>query len=46
VKRSFLADPKPLNFLMTPESGLPVVPYNAEHEGYDGMKDEYLLSLI
>jgi len=33
VKRSFLADPKPLNFLMTPESGLPVVPYNAEFEG-------------
>ena len=31
---------------MTPESGLPVVPYNAEFEGPDGAKDEYLLSLI
>jgi hypothetical protein len=31
---------------MAPENGLPVVPYDAEHNGYDGAKDEYLLSLI
>lgn len=30
MKRSVLADPKPINFLMTPENGMPVVPYTAE----------------
>lgn len=31
---------------MAPESGLPIIPYNAEHENFGGEKDEYLLSLI
>ena len=29
IKRSILVDSKPLNFLMTPENGIPVVPYEA-----------------
>ena len=29
IRRSILADSKPLNFLMTPDNGLPVMPYDA-----------------
>lgn len=44
IRRSVLADSKPLNFIMTPENGLPVSPYDAENHG-QGV-DEYLLALI
>ena len=27
IKRSVLLDPKPLSFMMTPENGMPVIPY-------------------
>ena len=40
-------DPKPVNFIMTPENGYPVVPFNAEYVNKKGgSKDEYLLSLM
>jgi hypothetical protein len=26
-----LMDPKPVNFIMTPENGYPVIPFNAEY---------------
>ena len=41
-----LADPKPLNFLMATENGLPVAAYNAEMPSTEDDKDEYLLGLI
>ena len=31
LKRSVLMDPRPINFIMTPENGYPVVPFNAEY---------------
>lgn len=31
LRRSVLMDPKPVNFIMTPENGYPVVPFNAEY---------------
>ena len=46
IKRSILADPKPLNFLMTPENGVPVLPYEARGDYVDSEKDDYLLMLI
>lgn len=36
VKRSVLIDSKHLSFMMSPENGLPAIPYNAE---YDGQKE-------
>lgn len=30
LKRSVLLDPRPINFIMTPENGYPVIPYSAE----------------
>ena len=46
IKRSVLLDPKPLNFLITPENGLPCIEYNAEIEMPEGEKDPYLMTLI
>ena len=47
LKRSILLDPRPINFIMTPENGYPVVPYSAEFQNLNnGPKDEFLLSLI
>jgi TFIIF-interacting CTD phosphatase-like protein len=47
LARSVLVDPRPLNFILTPENGYPVVPFNAEFENpSDLLKDEYLLSVI
>ena len=47
LKRSVLIDPRPLNFIMTPENGYPVVSYTAEYQSpVASDKDEYLLSLI
>lgn len=40
-------DPRPFNFIMTPENGYPVVPFNAEYVSKSGQqKDDYLLSMI
>lgn len=47
LKRSLLLDPRALTFIMVPENGYPVVPYNAEYSPKVGAnKDGYLLSLI
>ena len=46
IQRSLLADPRPLNFLMAPENGLPVMPYEARGVYENAEKDEYLLRLI
>ena len=45
MKRSVLADSKHINFLMTPENGLPIFPYEAQ-ENYQGDKDVTLLTFI
>lgn len=42
IKRSILFDPKPLNFILTPENGLPCVGYSAELD----IKEDYLLTII
>jgi TFIIF-interacting CTD phosphatase-like protein len=44
IRRSALLDPKPINFMMTPENSIPVVQYNAEYLGKE--KDPHLLTLI
>lgn len=41
LKRSILLDPLPMNFLLSPENGLPAIPYNAEMEHPDE-EDNYL----
>ena len=48
IKRSVLLDPKPLSFMMTPENGMPVIPYQAEYDAKTEFneKDNYLLTLI
>jgi TFIIF-interacting CTD phosphatase-like protein len=47
LARSVLIDPRPLNFIMTPENGYPIIPYTAEFENPSHVvKDEYLLSVI
>lgn len=47
LARSVIFDPRPLNFIMTPDNGFPIVPYTAEFENPDQVvKDEYLLSVI
>lgn len=38
MSRTLLLDPNPLNFMLSPENGLPFVGYNAEHNE----RDEYL----
>lgn len=40
LKRSILIDPKSLNFIMTPENGYPVVPYNAEFDNAEVQEDK------
>ena len=46
MARSVLADPDTLNFAMTPENGLPIMPYKGENFIDDGKKDEYLLTVM
>ena len=41
LSKSVLLDPKPTNFLLSPENGIPVVPYNAEIEFPDEERDPY-----
>lgn len=45
LKKSILIDPKPLNFLLTPENGLPCIEYNAELDFAGFNEDPYLLTL-
>lgn len=45
-KRSVLLDPNPVNFIMAPENGIPVVPYQANEDLNHTDKDQYLLTLI
>ncbi|CDW83521.1 nli interacting factor-like phosphatase family protein [Stylonychia lemnae] len=46
MARSIMLDPQPLNFLLCPENGFPIVKYNAELDNVDGQKDSYLLAII
>jgi len=46
MRRCVLLDPNPLNFMLTPENGLPVIPYTAEIDSGKGPKDDYLLGMI
>jgi TFIIF-interacting CTD phosphatase-like protein len=46
-----LIDPKPTNYMMTPENAIPVIPYTAEFSqvdlnGKETIKDMHLLQLI
>ena len=46
LERSVLADPDPLNFALTPENGLPILPYKGENFNDNDQKDTYLMSVI
>ena len=47
IRRSVLLDPKPINFMMTPENAIPVFEYTAEYQSKsDQDKDGHLLGLI
>ena len=48
IRRSVLLDPRPLSFMLTPENGMPVLPFRAEYDAQTEFKekDDYLLSLI
>jgi len=46
LERSVLADPDSLNFAMTPENGLPIMPYKGENFNESEEKDAYLLTVI
>jgi TFIIF-interacting CTD phosphatase-like protein len=40
IRRSVLLDPKPVNYIMTPENCMPVMEYTAEYaSGKNGMTD-------
>ena len=47
IRRSVLLDPKPINFMMTPENAIPVFEYTAEYQskGADD-KDGHLIGII
>lgn len=46
MKRAVLLDPNPLNFMLAPENGMPVIPYTAEVDSGKGPKDDYLLGML
>ena len=46
MERSVLMDPDSLNFAMTPENGLPIMPYKGENHTDSDEKDKYLLTVI
>jgi len=46
MERSVLMDPDSLNFAMTPENGLPIMPYKGENHTESDEKDKYLLTVI
>ena len=41
-----MLDPKPINFMMTPENSIPVFEYTAEYLGLGEQKDPHLLSIM
>ena len=45
IRRSIIIDPKPINFMMTPENAIPATEYTAEYHE-PGSKDPHLLMLI
>lgn len=45
IRRTVLLDPKPINFMMTPENSIPIFEYTAEYQNKDD-KDMHLLSII
>lgn len=46
LSRSVLADPDTLNFALTPENGMPIMPYLGENFEDNNVKDDYLLTVI
>ena len=46
IRRSALLDPKPINFMMTPENSIPVFEYTAEYLGLGDQKDPHLISIM
>ena len=46
LEKSVLADPDILNFAMTPENGLPIIPYKGENFTDNDEKDTYLLQVM
>jgi TFIIF-interacting CTD phosphatase-like protein len=46
MKRTVLLDPKPVNFILSPDNGVPVMEYNAEIELPSYKDDPYIGSLI
>lgn len=46
MARSVLADTDTLNFALTPENGMTIMPYKGENFGDSDLKDEYLLTVI
>lgn len=46
MERSVLADPDLLNFALTPENGMPIMPYKGENFNDNDLKDQYLLTVI
>jgi len=45
LRRSLLMDPRMNNFILTPDNGYPVMPYNANFSETTQGKDEYLLMI-
>jgi len=47
IRRTVLLDPKPVNYIMTPENSMPVMEYTAEYaSGKNELTDDHLLGLI
>ena len=47
IRRTVLLDPKPVNYIMTPENSMPVMEYTAEYaSGANDMTDDHLLGLM
>jgi TFIIF-interacting CTD phosphatase-like protein len=48
LRRVVLLDPKPLTFMLCPENGIPVLPFDAEFDSTAdlGEKEEYLFNVI
>jgi hypothetical protein len=46
IKRTVLLDPKPMNFILNPDNGIPIVEYSAEFLMPNGQKETYLLGLM
>ena len=46
IRRTVLLDPKPINFMMTPENSIPVTEYTAEYTLAKGETDGTLLNIM